>query len=187
LQNTLNNIAYGFGKIDFLFVELTGKYNRAYVDDVITVNRRVNYNITKLNLIPFVETISQQETHLVITAYGNIIVNYDNIAQWKPSEYNKKEQQQTLQLTAAASGVTEYYTKLILDELYWGTKDGDIKQMNWIRPRQFSEYSEMRKTRSDSNTDLGLFDYIKYALLLGGIFLGVYIIFNIYDKKTIKE
>lgn len=188
----LNDLGYlPIIPLQYIWGHITQKYNADYIESVRIIYQRVNYNISKWNSLPFIDTVDFDQVDAVINAYGNLAVSELNIEQWTPSKNKTSNQKNTLSLVASASGISEIYTEMILDQLYWATKDGDLVRGNWIRPREFAEYKEYRKQNEATEGNKWLettFDWIKWILILGGIGVGAYILFNLVQTgKAISK
>lgn len=93
-NQNLNDLGYyPIIPLSYVWGHITGKYNSSYINTVKTVYNRVNYNISKWNTIPFVETVSYENVDEVINGYGNIVVSDETIEQWQPNRFNAVEQQ----------------------------------------------------------------------------------------------
>jgi len=190
-NQNLNDLGYyPIIPLSYVWGHITGKYNSSYINTVKTVYNRVNYNISKWNTIPFVETVSYENVDEVINGYGNIVVSDETIEQWQPNRFNAVEQQRTYRLVQKASGVSAKYVKMILDELYWATKDGEVVENKWIRPREFKEYIEYRqqnKATKGNEWFSNTIDVTKWLLILAGIGIAGYLLFNLYNASKIAR
>ena len=136
-----------------------------------------------------ISTYSRTDVENVLKAYNNLILN-DNTAPYQYSEYdatinNHPEIVNTINAVSAGSGKDATFTKMCLDQLYWGTVDGSsrIPCNTYTFPRTYSQKADLRVTPPTSDSYKTSLDSImsttetvvKYAIYAGLVIGGGYL------------
>lgn len=124
------------GLLDWFYATVTGD---SYSQAISKIVERTNYNkgVKCFPVQSSQDCFDNAEVKTIINTYGNL-VTLDGMI-----EYDREKYPQYVtgieQLVAEKSGMPLMSVKIVLADLYYGTKDGTIKFSGILRPRTYAE------------------------------------------------
>lgn len=188
---TLNN--YGLNDIIDQVISnakiLLGDY---WESNINKLTYRINWNKHKgnvLRFVPFVRLalmpVSFDEVERIVACYMNLVLKNNMI------EYDRKNNPSGVPKIEKA--VSEYYgqnltlVKTVLYSLYYATKDGTMETDEFLRPRTYNQYVEI-KEKPETEGNMGekgflesvfsMVDILTYVILIGVAIIGGFWIYN---------
>jgi len=187
--------------VDWILGSVTGSTYDQAIDEIykaVNYNAFVNRNFwERLNPIKTIagETYRKEQVENIINTYVNLIMSDISLPEYDAPNADSAEMAALIAQIAKISAETPELTKLCLNQLYWGTKDGRIKSSKILHPRTYEITKATTKTPENvdswKNTALNLGNWTSnlgtYLLVGAGVaalYFGSKIVKNVKDIKN---